>query len=904
MRRNSKRLLLVGAVLTATMMGAQAWAQEAASEVEEVVVTGSRIKRQDITGVGPATVVTEEQIARTGLSNVESLLQRLPASAGAAGNQTNAYWTGNGYGTAQVNLRGLGINRTLTLLNGRRVVNGGTGANSAPDLNMIPSAIIGRMEVLKDGASAIYGADAIAGVVNIITLQEFEGLKITGKYGITGENDGAESTLDVLWGMKGDRGSVVAALTYQKTDEVNLASRAPCGLAELTPGKLSCSYSGSTAGGRARLSAPYTLPGGTVLPTGSFINFNQTPGNSIEAYDNAKHGFNSNAYLNAVSPIERISTALIANYKLNDSVDLFAEAFFTHRESSQLATPGTLRNISIAASNPTNPTGQDLLLVQRRLAEPGARHFFQETDTYRFVAGAKGEFGDDWSWEAALNWGRNTGVDGNTNIANLTRVANTLNTSVCSNAPGALIPCGDYLGADLTKQVLDYILVNTRDAGGNEQRSFTGGIAGTLFELPAGPLGIAAGFDVRQERGWRDPDALIVTGEANTNQQDPIAGKMNAKEVYVEVSAPLLADLPLVKRLELDAAVRYSDYDLFGANDTYKLGLNWTVVDSFRVRATFGTGFRVPSVPELFGGVAEGNLTTTDPCSRYATSTNAVLKANCLASGVPNNFVQLGTTILTTVGGNENLKPESAETFTLGLVWQPEFASGLSVTVDYFDIKITDAIRSIPGSTKLAVCYATPNLAHPFCASSSFTRSALTGEVNFLSSQPVNTGEERMSGVDIGVRYGFDLMGRRATLDWNTTYLGEYVVTPFPGAEEIRYDGRVGGGTGGYPHWRSNAAFSVQDERWTATWSVQWIGEAQDFNAKPGEIGYEAPNVFYHNAQFAYRLGDNADIAFGVDNLFDEKAPFVKSWTDGNTDTMTYDLLGRRGYLRLSYRFN
>ena len=895
MNRLRKRLLFAGAVITSTLCASAVSAQEATTNVDEVVVTGTRIKRADISGVGPATVITEEQIANTGITNLENLLQRLPASAGNAGGQTNAYWTGNGYGTAQVNLRGLGINRTLTLINGRRVVNGGTGANSAPDLNMIPTAIIQRIDVLKDGASAIYGADAVAGVVNIITANDFEGLKLSGKYGIADEGDGQDYTLDLLWGIHSDRGRVVAGLSYQKTEAVNLADRAACGLGEVG-GQLVCVSSASTIGGRA------------VLPNGQQINFNQTPGgdgNFYEPYSAAKHNFNSNPYLNAVSPIERFSTAFLADYRLTDNVTLFGEAFFTHRKTNQVASPGTLRNLAILATNPTNPTGQNITVIQRRLLEPGPRQFFQETDTYRFVGGARGDFMGDWSWEVAANWGRSTGVDGSTNVANLERVRNTLNTAVCSSAAGAAIPCGDYLGfGDVSPQVLNYILFTSRDTGGNEQRSVTADVTGTVLQLPAGPLAAAAGLVYREEEGYRNPDALTVLGIANTNQQSPIAGSVTAKEAYLELSAPLLADLPFIQRLDLDAAVRYSDYNLFGDNTTYKLGLNWTVINDLRLRATFGTGFRIPSVPELFGGVAEGNLTTTDPCSRYSTSTNATLVANCRASGVPVNYVQLGNSILTTVGGNSALQPESTETLTLGLVWQPSQVSGLSMTVDYFDIKITDAIRSIPGSTRLAVCYASVGLSHPFCGPTNFTRSPLTGEVNYLSAQPSNAGEERMKGVDIGLRYGFELWDRQVSLDWNTTYLDEYTITPFQGGAPIEFAGHIGGGNGGYPHWRSLASVSVTDDRWTGAYSVQMIGEATDFNAAPTDIGYSSPNVFYHNAQFAYRLGESADIAVGVDNLFDKKAPFIKSWTDGNTDTMTYDLLGRRGYIRLTYRFN
>lgn len=198
----------------------------------DIVVTGSRIRRQDLAGVGPATVVTAEQIQNTGIVNIETALQRLPANAGFAGNQTSAYWTNNGYGTAQVNLRGLGIKRTLVLLNGRRLVAGGTGANSSPDLNMIPVVALARTDVLKDGASAIYGADAMAGVVNLVTRTDYEGLGLSVRQGITERGDGSDLTADLLWGIRNDRGGFMAAVTYQKTSAVNMASRAPCSLAE------------------------------------------------------------------------------------------------------------------------------------------------------------------------------------------------------------------------------------------------------------------------------------------------------------------------------------------------------------------------------------------------------------------------------------------------------------------------------------------------------------------------------------------------------------------------------------------------------------------------------------------------------------------------------------------------
>jgi outer membrane receptor protein involved in Fe transport len=887
MKRFTKHLLFASACATVALSGS-ALAQEAGA-VEEVIVTGSRIKRADIEGVGPVTVVQQKEIAATGIANVENLLQRLPAAAGFGGNQTNAYWSSRGWGTATINLRGLGSNRTLVLLNGRRLVNGGTGANSAPDLNTIPTAIIGRIEVLKDGASAVYGTDAVAGVVNIITRDDYDGFDISARYALTDEGDGDDRTVDVSYGWQGDRANVALAATWQKSDAVNMATRAPCPLSGAS-GQLVCSGSGSTAGGRAS------------LPNGQVINF--TGGNSYAPYSAALHGYNGNPFINAVNPIHRVTTGAFADFELTDNVTLFAEALYTWRETEQLSAPGTLTNLAIAATNPTNPTGQNINVIQRRLVEGGPRMAFQETDTYQVTGGARGKLAGDWTWEVAANWGRNEGIDGFTNIANRQRVANTINTAVCSFAAGAPIPCADYLGAgDVSQQVVDYILTTTVDRGGNETLNLTGDVTGSLFELPAGPLQMAAGVMYREDRGWRNPDPLIVAGIANSNQQSPIDGTIKAKEAYAEISVPVVRDLPLMEMVRVDGAIRYSDYKKFGSDLNYKLGLDWTLGWGLRARATWGTAFRVPNVAELYSGLTQGNLTTTDPCSRYSTSANAVLRANCQASGVPANYIQPNNTILTTTGGNENLEPESAETLTIGAVWEPEFAPGLSLTVDYWTIDIDDAIRSIPGSTKLSVCYNTPGLAHPFCSPDNFTRNSLTGEVTFLSSQQVNVGAETAKGIDAAVRYSWDVRGVRATIDAGVTYLKEYTIVPYPGGAPIIYKGFIGGGNGGYPKWRGLATFTLDAPNWSATWSTQWIGKARDFNALPTAVGGKTDDTFYNNAQFSYRVSEQATVAVGVDNIFEPEVPYIASYTDGNTDTMTYDLLGRRGYVRLTYSF-
>ena len=856
-----------------------------AEPTNAIVVTGSRIRRADIEGVGPTTVVDAEEIETTGIVNVETLLQRLPANAGFAGNQSSAYWTGNGYGTAQVNLRGLGIKRTLVLLNGRRLVAGGTGANSSPDLNMIPVNMLARTEVLKDGASAVYGADAMAGVVNLISRTDFEGVSVGGRLGITEEGDGRDATIDLLAGWRTDRGGIMIAANYQKTEPISMFSRAPCSLAEVTPGQLSCVNSSSTIGGRA------------VLPDGSQINFNQDAGGDgdfFEPYNPAKHNYNSALTLNAVNPIERISVATFADWAMTDDIELFGEFLYTKRESEQIATPGSLLNLAIPASSPTNPTGEDIVLVRRRLAEGGPRQFFQDTETWQATLGLKGDLANTWHWEVAGSFGRNTGIDGSTNIANLENVANTLDPDICGTGG---IPCADYLGfGDVSQEVLDYILFTSRDTGGNELLSVTADLTGDLFDMPAGPVSFAAGAAYREEKGWRDPDPLTVAGIANTNQQDPISGKSIAKEAYVELSVPVFANAPFAEQFTLNGALRVSDYDLFGTDWNYKLSADWEMFDGLRLRGTYGTGFRTPNVPELFGGVAEGNLTTTDPCSNYSTSGNATLVVNCQATGVPAGYVQLGNTILTTVGGNPDLQPESSTMWTIGTVVQPRsIVPGLTLTADWFDIDIEDAIRAIPGSTKLAVCYASPNLSSEFC--DDFTRSSLTGEVTFLSATPINTGLEKMNGLDLGMIYDRRIGDFNVSLDMNVTWLNEYTVIPFEGGDPIRFNGFIGGGNGGYPEWRGYGTLMVENGPIGATWSTQWIGSATDFNAAPGDIGYSTPDVFYHNLQLSFAVDDETSFRLGVDNIFDRKPPYIQSFTDANTDTMTYDVMGRRFYV-------
>ena len=235
------------------------------------------------------------------------------------------------------------------------------------------------------------------------------------------------------------------------------------------------------------------------------------------------------------------------------------------------------------------------------------------------------------------------------------------------------------------------------------------------------------------------------------------------------------------------------------------------------------------------------------------------------------------------------------------MVWTPSKA--LTLTLDYFNIEIDNAIETVPGSTKLSVCYNSPGLSHIFCRPSSFTRDPRTGEINFLSSQPENAAQQKVAGLDFGAMYDFSLFGWASSLTADVSRLNRFDVAPFPGGEIIEYAGKITGGRGSYAKWRSTASLTASNGPWSGSYTVQYIGKADDINAAPEDIGSRAPSIAYHNASVKYAFNKAMALSFGIDNLFDKRPPYIQSWTDGNTDTMTYDLLGRRWHVRLGYKF-
>jgi len=591
--------------------------------------------------------------------------------------------------------------------------------------------------------------------------------------------------------------------------------------------------------------------------------------------------------------MQRFNIATLVNYDVNDDVQLSTELIYANRRSSQIVTPRGFAKVNVASDFIYNPTGQDLVLKNRRNVEVDNPEFFQETNTLQTSFMLNGELANDWQWQLSYSYGRNTGTDGWSYDFNDARVAQTLDSSVCSTEPGAAIPCGDYFGVgELSQEVIDYVTYQREGTGGNELRAWAGQLTGDLIELDAGTLAFAAGIEQRDEKGWRKPDTVAQ----QNGDEDAISGAYQVKEAYIEFAVPLARNTAWAENLAADVALRYSDYSTFDSDTTYKLGLTWRINDAFMLRGVRSSAFRTPTITELFGGTNTENLITVDPCAG-ATGT---IKDNCLAAGVPIDFVQDGSTVKTSVGGNPDVAPERANTLTLGAVWQSPYADDLAVTLDYFDIEIDNAINSVAGSNMLRLCYSDPVAYAAYC--DNIVRDENTHQVIEIEKRPMNAANEKVAGIDVNVKYKTEYNGYQLSLNWDVTRLLTHENTAFDGAETEVLLGKITADRGSYAKWKSNIQTSVATQDWKFNYSIRYIGKADDENGG-GPIGSSVPSIFYHDIQASYAMSDDLVFSAGIDNIFDKQPPFLTSTNDANTDVFTYDTIGRRGYVKANYYF-
>ncbi|RTR37634.1 TonB-dependent receptor [Shewanella canadensis] len=828
--------LIASVSTTAFTVSTSAVAEEA--KVERIAVTGSRIQRQDMETASPVTVIDAATIKAEGFTSVDQMLQAQTSMAGAAmGSSTN-----NGSdGVAQVDLRGMGSQRTLVLLNGRRMVNSGSGADSAVDLNSIPVAMIARVEILKDGASAVYGSDAIAGVVNIITKKDFEGFQIDVTGGMTDKSDGENGEISALYGFNTDTGNYTFGAAYSERRGVVQSDR------------------------------DWTDPGASsFIPNGSLGGMvKDENGNWVdreEGYDYTQDSFYQ-------TPSKRYSLFANMTQELGDDLVLTGDILYTKRKSNQqlapqpanldldVCEPGVvsdscveLDDDMIAAGIKPNDKGQ--VNYRKRMNDVGPRVYTQDTDTLRVSAGLAGsiDVNTGMDWDLSYTYGKNKAK---------TAVENSINASIMTDAIYA--DQDPWLtGQPMTDQDLLNSVAYTEEAdGGNEQHVFSAGLTGELFDLDAGAVAYAIGAEYRYESGYYNPDPIVVAGESTAAQQDPTDGNYNVISVFQEVS------VPFTDKLTGEFALRFDDYSTFGNASTWKIGLTYEATDDLMIRTVAATGFRAPSVSELYGGNSGSFDYLDDPWKN-----------------------EQDPQILVNRTSDEDLKPEESESYTAGLVYSPSYVDGMSLTVDYWRFKVKNAIARMDTQNGLQSCYDYQEKGIGDDSACVAFNIGPNGNLDNLTNTLTNVGYQDTSGIDFNLAYSFEALSLDWTISNDTTYLLNFE------QDGVDYTNTIDGNFGAYAQVRNNFSVKAGQDDWSVMYFNRYIGEMDDL----GE-GTKVDAVLYHNVSASYFFNDTWMVSAGVKNLTDEEPSNVSNGSAGGTVPEVYDTIGRQYYAGVTVKF-
>jgi iron complex outermembrane receptor protein len=899
------------------------------SSEESILVTGSRIRRDPLDQDQPVVFVDRADIDRTGLSSTAEVLQRLPSSGGALNSRFNNSGNfgnppdggGVGAGAAEVDLRYLGSRRTLVLVDGLRFVNAASasGVPGSVDLNSIPEGMIERVEVLQAGASSIYGSDAIAGVVNIITRQEQDGIRASLQLGGYGQGDGFQQNYQLSYGRGWNDGRTrfVIGGNFVKQDEVSAARR------ELslfpTPGATACDNTCSSGTPNGRFILLFPPPGGQDLTliapvigrTPTLADYRSFAGNSDR--------FNFAPFNLQQIPLERYGGFITFGQEFGDVATLTLRGLYNHRNSLNRAAPlplfvgpdagngNLLDTISIDVTNPFNPFGVTLdpstyAFIGRRVVEGGPRRYRQEVDTWYFSATLDGDFqllGNDWYWDVNGVWGRNEAnqvVQGNINAANLARA---LGPVAACTAP--CVPFNIFGGAgSITPAMLDFVSFTQRDSSIQKLWDFSANVSGGLFELPGGTAAIAFGVEHRDQSGRFDPDPIVAAGLGSDIPALPTSGSYNVDEAFAELRLPLLGDTPFFHRLEVTGAARYSDYSTSGSTTTFSAGVNWQPIEDLLFRGSWAEGFRAPSIGELFGTPTRFDQELEDPCA-LTTDTgqnfnnNATVRANCIAQGVPAGGInQLNPQLSVLTGGNADLDSETSESWGFGAVWRPSFLPRFSVEANYFDIRVDGAIQAIDAEVLLARCAETADA----LSCDAITRTA-SGQVGQIRGFLQNIASIETDGIDVTLQYrspetGIGTFG----LFFTNTFLFNYTVT-VPSTDGFTVIEREGTEQGSpdqaFPDYKATGIIDWTLREFGASITGRYIDSVLEAD------GNRMDSTFYTDVQLRWNVSDAFTFALGVNNVFGADPPPCFTCGLNNIDPTTYDVPGRFFYARATF---
>jgi iron complex outermembrane receptor protein len=985
MRTRKNHLLsstMVGGIVAASlsMLSAPAvMAQDAAvaqadesTSVEDIVVIGSRIRRDNYNASSPTQVVTREEATLQGFASTTEALQSTAVTGGTSqiNNSYGGYVTNGGPGANTIGLRGMSPSRTLVLLNGRRVSPAGSrGSVGAADLNVLPTAIIDRVEVLRDGASSVYGSDAVAGVVNIQTRQNFEGLTIEAQRNEPLEANGAggSTRLSLTAGVQGDRWRAAGSVERYERDELTLRDR------EFTR----CQTDGFRNGqdyidpltGQSKC-YPITTTGsngvtintiGTNLTTGVAAagavgtTFNRWRPNSgvttgLVGFEGVGGGANDlnvrdtfeDRMLNEslISPVEITTLYGEVGYDLQalGNAEIYGEALFNQRESSQTG----YRQLSLdyAVGSPLIPTnlqgsvafgdqglnkGQDVGV--RAFIGFGNDYSEQEVDFGRYVVGIKGDFFlPEWRYDAYASYSRSKSTY--TSQQFLTdRMIESLD--VVQTAPGQF-QCAQLasnpgcvaapalttqtIGGVLPQDWVDYVFRPVTGTTEFIEKVVSFGIDGPLFSLPAGRVMGFFGAEWRESEIDDTPGLDSQLGNTYNFSTSAITrGSDSVKEVFGEIEAPILVDLPGVRELTLNGSFRYTDYDSYGDDTTYKVGLVYRPIDWVTVRGTYGTSYRAPALFEQFVGATTGFLSNTnDRCNNYgAPGVNPNRVANCTAEGLAGDFQSTTSVEVITAGGADaGLAAETSTNMTVGLVVQPPLPSGwgdLAFAVDYYEIEVENGVSRTGAGEILTRCY--DSNPEDFAADAGFcrliTRDPADNSLSVADSY-VNLATDNVKGLDYTVRYRKDVGPGTALFNLAITQYTEISNKLFAEDPLEDYTGMIDN-----PEFTGTADVSYAWDKWRVRYGVEWIQGTDSYEyygEDPATSDYDLATDDYwlHNASVQY-ASDGWTATLGVRNLFNDNPPTISSGVYnrvGNAPLYSgYDYLGRTAFVNLTKSF-
>ncbi len=893
----------------------------------DIVVTGSRIARPDLQQSSPISVISAKELALTGQVNIEGVLkdlpQLIPSTTGASNNP--------GGGVATADLRGLGATRTLVLVDGRRYVS--YDSNQVVDLNTIPTGLIERVDIVSGGRSAVYGSDAISGVVNFVMKKDFSGVEANANYRITGAGDGGTANAHLLLGQNFDsgRGNVTLYLDYTKRDAILQNDRSYSRQALVDDGA-----GGLIAGGSGSIEGTRFAIGGVSRKFG-------TDG-SYSAYNSQTDAYNYAPYNYLQVPQERYLISSQAHYDVSDHLTLYAEGQYIHNSvKNQLAPTPFTGSVQIdndssflsAASQAllkaadTDGDGYTTATVYRRLSEVGNRISSDDNTAYRGVFGAKGEISGDWKYDAYFSYSHTRQVETQSGNVSRSRVLQALKTTydssgtlVCSDPSNGCVPLNIYGAGNISSAAAKFISIDTRNVSDITEKVASASITnGNLFDLGAGPAGIAIGTEYRDEYGSYNPDLALSSGDVvGFNGSQGLAGGYNVKEVYGELEVPLLADKPLIHSLTANGAYRYSYYSTAAKSvSTYSGGLVWSPIRDISLRGQYSRAVRAPTVSNLYSGTSQDFPTATDPCTLAVAKTNANLRANCIATGVAASALGTAydggsTQIDSITGGNSNLREETADTYTIGAVFQPRFLKRFSLTVDYYRIKIANYISTAGTANIIRACYGdAANGYTPYNSSycSQLPRDAnsyaITGAVNLLS----NTGGVTTRGIDFEARYSVPLSigapNTNLSFRVSGTRLIAFDYNPVAAIAGLNVDcaGKFGVTCGNpYAKWRLSARTTLTSGPVTLSVLYRYLSPVDDDDPTTTYSVEHIKAYHYFDTTLSFDVAKKFTWTLGVNNMFDRSPPLVGSNQEqANTYPSTYDPYGRTFFSGVTLKF-